>query len=109
MTGREAFEAEYARLYPFAVAHANGEKFAKDSGGYYEDVTVSVGWGIWQAATAAERERAALVCEAYAIDQHALYKGKPPYTGKEPQRYSTYIEGISDGADVCADKIRGGS
>lgn len=55
----------------------------------------------------AERERCAKVCEAYAIDQHALYKGKPPYTGKEAQRYSPYIEGVSDGADWCADKIRG--
>jgi hypothetical protein len=61
-----------------------------------------------EAATAAERERCAKVCEAYAIDQHALYKGKPPYTGKEPGRYSPYIEGMSDGADVCADKIRSG-
>ena len=27
--------------------------------------------------------------------------------GKEAQRYSPYIEGVSDGADWCADKIRG--
>jgi hypothetical protein len=39
----------------------------------------------WQAATLAERERCAKVCEAYAIDRHALYKGRPPYTGQERQ------------------------
>ena len=87
MTDREAFEA-------WDEAH-RGEP-------------TQTRWGAWQAATAAERERCAKVCEAYAIDQHALYKGKPPYTGKEPGRYSPYTEGMSDGADVCADKIRSG-
>lgn len=41
----------------------------------------------WFAACAWRKEKDAKLCEAYAIDRHALYKGKPPYTGKEPGRY----------------------
>ena len=61
----------------------------------------------WQAACAWQKEKDAKLCEAYAIDRHALYKGKPPYTGKEPGRYDPYTEGASDAADLLADKIRG--
>lgn len=39
----------------------------------------------WFAACAWQKEKDAKLCEAYAIDRHALYKGKPPYTGKELQ------------------------
>ena len=62
----------------------------------------------WQAACAWRKEKDAKLCEAYAIDRHALYKGKPPYTGKEPGRYDPYTEGASDAADLLADKIRSG-
>lgn len=62
---------------------------------------------VWQAACAWQKEKDAKLCEAYAIDRHALYKGKPPYTGKEPQRYDPHTEGASDAADLLADKIRG--
>lgn len=62
----------------------------------------------WQAATAAERERCAKACDAIAEDKWALYKGRAPYTGKEPGRLSVYVEGQSDGADMCADAIRKG-
>ena len=61
----------------------------------------------WFAACALQKEKDAKLCEAYAIDRHALYKGKPPYTGKEPQRYDPHTEGASDAADLLADKIRG--
>ena len=65
-------------------------------------------WDVWQAATAAERERCANVCEAFANERFALYKGRPPYTGKEPGRFSEYVQGQADGADQCADAIRKG-
>ena len=60
------------------------------------------------AAVAAERERCAKVCDGIAEDKWALYKGREPYTGKEPGRLSVYVEGQSDGADMCADAIRKG-
>jgi hypothetical protein len=62
----------------------------------------------WQAATAAERERCAKVCDAIAEDKWALYKGRAPYTGKEPGRASDHTQGQSDGADQCAGAIRKG-
>ena len=60
------------------------------------------------AAVAAERERCAKVCDAIAEDKWALYKGRAPYTGKEPGRASDHTQGQSDGADQCADAIRKG-
>ena len=65
-------------------------------------------WDVRQAASAAERERCAKACDAIAEDKWALYKGRAPYTGKEPGRLSVYVEGQSDGADMCADAIRKG-
>lgn len=105
MTDREAREAFEAWVGKGLCLEQipTGAPFAGD----YRSIVMQTRWDAWQAATEAERERCAKVCEAYAIDQHALYKGKPPYTGKEAQRYSPYIEGVSDGADWCADKIRG--
>lgn len=63
---------------------------------------------VWQAATAAERERCANVCDAFAQDKWALYKGRAPYTGKEPGRAADFTQGQSDGAEQCADAIRKG-
>ena len=62
----------------------------------------------WQSATAAERERCAKVCDDIAEDKWALYKGRKPYTGKEPGCASDVVLGQSDGADQCADAIREG-
>lgn len=60
-----------------------------------------------EAATLAERERAARVCDELCDDQWAKYKGLPPHVG-HPARGNTYTEGVSDGAGMCADKIRSG-
>jgi hypothetical protein len=53
-----------------------------------------------------EREACAMVCEAISDDRWAAYKNRPPYEGNETTRYSQHTEGESDGADLCADKIR---
>ena len=55
---------------------------------------------------AAEREACAMVADSISEDQWALYKGRPPYTGKELERASDYTQGKSDGAEVCAAAIR---
>ena len=88
MTEREAFEA-----------------FCKNTGRHPDDMKMA----IWQAACAWQRERAARVCDEISADKWALYKGRPPYTGKEAGRASDFTQGQSDGADLCADKIRSGS
>lgn len=54
----------------------------------------------------AEREACAKVADSISEDQWALYKGRPPYTGKELERASDYTQGKSDGAEVCAAAIR---
>ncbi|WP_257765115.1 hypothetical protein [Burkholderia glumae] len=51
-------------------------------------------------------EECAKVCEAYAADQWSLYKGRAPYTGNEAGRADPDAQGRSDGADVCAERIR---
>ena len=57
-------------------------------------------------AKAEEREACAKVADSISEDQWALYKGRPPYTGKELERASDYTQGKSDGAEVCAAAIR---
>ncbi|WP_254226013.1 hypothetical protein [Burkholderia multivorans] len=51
-------------------------------------------------------EECAKVCDEYAADQWSLYKGRAPYTGSEPGRADPDVQGRSDGADVCASRIR---
>jgi hypothetical protein len=51
-------------------------------------------------------EEAALVCDAISADTWALYKGRPPYDGSESGRADPHVQGISDGADRCAEAIR---
>ena len=51
-------------------------------------------------------EQAAENCDAISADKWSLYKGRPPYTGREPERASDQTQGESDGADDCADAIR---
>jgi len=59
-----------------------------------------------EAAMSHEREQCALVCDGIRNDRWAAYKNRPPYEGNETTRYSQHTEGESDGADLCADKIR---
>ena len=51
-------------------------------------------------------DEAVRVADEYATDQWNLYKGRPPYDGSEGGRASPYTEGLSDGANECADAIR---
>lgn len=51
-------------------------------------------------------EQAANICDVIAEDKWALYKGTEPYNGNEDGRADTYVEGLSDGADMCANGIR---
>ena len=60
----------------------------------------------WSNGEEVEREACALACEAIEIDQWSLYKGRPPYTGKELERASEYTQGMSDGAGQCHQAIR---
>lgn len=54
----------------------------------------------------AEKERLALICDRIEFDRWALYKGRPPYIGNEPGRADPYIQGVSDGAGLCANALR---
>jgi len=51
-------------------------------------------------------EEAAALCEARSGDLWSLYKGRPPYTGREDGRAHPDIQGQSTGAGDCADAIR---
>jgi hypothetical protein len=73
----------------------------------WDDPSVAYARRIWQAATAAERERCAKVCDAICDEHWSRYKGTKPNAG-HPARGSYYEEGMSDGADLCADAIRSG-
>lgn len=48
---------------------------------------------------------AAAKCDEISGDKWNLYKGCHPYKGTEEGRGSSYVEGESDGADLCSDAI----
>lgn len=62
---------------------------------------------IYSAGQLIERERCAKVCDAICDEHWSRYKGTKPNAG-HPARGSYYEEGMSDGADLCADAIRRG-
>lgn len=55
---------------------------------------------------AAEREACAKECDEVCANFYALYKGRPPYTGKENGRGDPIADGASHGAEKCAAAIR---
>lgn len=61
----------------------------------------------WLAATEAERERCAEVCDEICDAHWAIFKGLPPHTA-HPARGYTYSQGVSEGAGSCSDAIRRG-
>jgi len=101
---REAFEA-FISAPPFEMPI---ERFDDRSAwpGSYTELEVDLAWQAWKAATASERERAAVACEAIENERWALYKGRPPYTRTEPGRADNYVQGESGGAGSCASAIR---
>ena len=89
MTDREAFDAWFQARWP---------EFAHPTTSAFE---------IWQAATAAERERCAKVCDALCVDYGSRYNNTPQ-NERRPARVSTYTKGVSVGAGLCAEAIRRG-
>lgn len=71
-----------------------------------EDGNMCTRYHFAELVATAEREACAKVADSISEDQWALYKGRPPYTGKELERASDYTQGKSDGAEVCASAIR---
>lgn len=82
------------------------EKWFQGEQGVPYECMFSFAWQAWQAATAIEREACANVCDEIEQDRYALFKGRPPYTGREEGRADNYVNGESDGAGRCADAIR---
>lgn len=58
---REQFEAAYAKAHPVTCTTV-ANVFERDSEEYTR-TTVQVGWVMWQAGAAAEREACAKICE----------------------------------------------
>lgn len=56
----------------------------------------------WNAAIEAAKK----VCEAYAQERWALYKGHKPYVGNEQGRADPAVQGEADGATACVELIR---
>ena len=68
MTDREAFEAHYKHL----DLETDKDAWGRDK---YKHQCIDAMWAGWQAATAAERERCAKVCEDYA--EGSSYRIRP--------------------------------
>jgi hypothetical protein len=63
---REAFEAE-ARKHGFILDRL-------DKSGVYVQLITEQAWSIWQAATAAALERAAVACESLGMTTSGIYE-----------------------------------
>lgn len=106
---RKQFEAEFP-MPPDCIW--TGKGYAATSYNAWEARTFIARFEGWVAArrTTPDRdaiiEECAKVCDEYAADQWSLYKGRAPYTGSEPGRADPDVQGRSDGADVCAERIR---
>ncbi len=87
MTTRQAFEEWVKKNHPFGnlVGKADAREMFPDY------------WSTWQAATAAERERCAKVCDESSQDAYARYRASR----------REYDDGQCDVANELADKIRG--
>lgn len=107
MDEREMFEA-WART---CEGNCNDLDLHRENGEYAVPV-VERDWIVWQASRRTTPDRDAIidecakVCDEYAADQWSLYKGRAPYNGSEPGRADPDVQGRSDGADVCAERIR---
>ena len=75
------------------------------SGGIYTGSVYEFAYAIAAAARAEAIEACVAICDAYALDRWNLYKGRAPYTGREPERADPYTQGLSDGAEICSDRI----
>jgi len=53
-----------------------------------------------------EVERAALLCEQISSDEWDRYKGRGRHDARNEHRADPYTNGMSDGAQLCADRIR---
>jgi len=59
-----------------------------------------------QLVAAHEREENAKIADEIATDNWNLYKGHLPYKGDEVGRADAHTQGVSMGANECADTIR---
>jgi len=66
MTNRQAFETE-ARKHGFILDRL-------DKSGVYVQLITEQAWSIWQAATAAALERAAVACESLGMTTSGIYE-----------------------------------
>ncbi|CAG4889582.1 hypothetical protein [Paraburkholderia gardini] len=101
MTEREQFET-WAKTCGYKL-----DKFTDNSSRqWYVDKKTAAAFDGWQASRRVALEESAKACDEIASDCWSLYKGRAPYTGREPGRADPGVQGESDGADKCAVAIR---
>lgn len=96
MSQREAFEAHIERTTgerPFMI------------GGAYNNVGWRKSWEGWQAAIQHARDVAVKKCAEISEREHRDFKGLNP-EAPPGKRGNSYVEGLSDGADLAADAIK---
>lgn len=99
MTSREAFE-EFCRKGDQEV----GKILDRDEVGY-TNLVVAACFEAWQAAIQHASDVAVKACEEISEREHRDFKGLNP--GAHPgKRGNSYVEGLSDGADLAADAIK---
>lgn len=99
MTSREAFEAW---LNP--GKHAGNISPWVEPGRYQKE-THQLAWLAWQAAIQHARDVATAKCAEISEREHLDFKGLNP-DAPPGKRGNSYVEGLSDGADLAGDAIK---
>lgn len=98
MTSREAFIAHFKTIRPLWQFQDDG------TGGFHNGHTEEA-WIAWQAAIQHALDVAVKVCEEISEREHRDFKGLNP-DAPPGKRGNSYVEGLSDGADLAADAIK---
>lgn len=98
MNSREAFEAHMREEF-------GDDWLAKNTDGDYIERTTRQALRAWQAAIQHARDVATAKCAEISEREHRDFKGLNP-DAPPGKRGNSYVEGLSDGADLAGDAIK---
>ena len=108
MNSREAFEAAWIarqRAAGYGTMLADSEFCQRKPDGTYVSLSLDPAWWAWQAAIQHASDVATAKCAEISEREHRDFKGLNP-DAPPGKRGNSYVEGLSDGADLAGDAIK---
>jgi len=103
MNSREAFEAHIKSMIESEAGEA--QALARGPDDDYTTAWVCLQWWGWQAAIQHASDVATAKCAEISEREHRDFKGLNP-DAPPGKRGNSYVEGLSDGADLAGDAIK---